>query len=761
MEKDIFLDTTPHPRILSVLAEIEFQPWQCVAELVDNSLDGFLQSFRAGETISSPTVKVAFGRETVEISDNGPGMSVEQLAGAVSAGWTSREGFESLGLYGIGFNIATARLGEKTTILTTRKGDKYWSGVVIDIAAAMNYKHADKKAGFLRKLEQSEKSNPEDSGTRIKVENIKRDWRQNFSSDSWIKSHIREKLARIYGTMLRDENAQPLHFHLHVNERKVSAWEHCVWPEDITVFRKNEGNVPPILTIDQDFGVRYYSTEAHQFVDSPDGLEKDKVITVKERVYGWIGIQRYAHPNDYGIDIIRNGRKIEIACKDFFEWETPDGEIQLEYPIDDFRSGGRIVGEIHLDHGYVHYTKHKFEREHASWGQLLLALRNKEPLTKRSNYGFEGANTSQLGRLFRTFRRNSPQASSGQKYADILFIRDNPKATLWAKEYRKRNSDFLDISKWKIALKESDEVEAPEPAAQALDDGFIQTLDDGATATGSGAGARVHRDALVPEVTRRALVEHNLNITAIGPSGRAYVFEIFEVNSGQEKEFPWAWSSRATPRGIYEIQIDTGHKAFSSRTLGIRDAILAEAAHIIVSEESAAVAGAPIYYGDILARLREQYGTSESLDPGIIQIEVETIRKRLANALAEKSSKKEADSLLSELGDADLKELKIESARGPAGRSMLSHLRLRHLLAIFRAKPESLMLSGCFNRDWVPDEMKDDKDVLSVYQQDIVNGLTVPLLQLAQMEKEAYRNFTKAQLLLARACIDAIREYTR
>ena len=33
----------PHPRILRALAEIDFDHWQCIAELVDNGFDEFLE----------------------------------------------------------------------------------------------------------------------------------------------------------------------------------------------------------------------------------------------------------------------------------------------------------------------------------------------------------------------------------------------------------------------------------------------------------------------------------------------------------------------------------------------------------------------------------------------------------------------------------------------------------------------------------------------------------------------------------------------
>lgn len=168
---------------------------------------------------------------------------------------------------------------------------------------------------------------------------------------------------------------------------------------------------------------------------------------VQERVYGWIGIQRYADDSDYGIDILRNGRKIEVGCKDVFCWEDVNGKVRKEYPVDDPAQRGRIVGEIHLNHGYVHYTKDRFEREHSSWKQLLIAIRNNEPLTHRSeSEGFSGVNNSPLGTLYRTFRRNSPLSSHKEKpsaWRDILCIQDHGKAKLWADKYRKGNQNFV------------------------------------------------------------------------------------------------------------------------------------------------------------------------------------------------------------------------------------------------------------------------------------------------------------------------------
>lgn len=37
------INVSPHPRLLGVLGDIEFAPWQCIAELVDNAFDEFLR----------------------------------------------------------------------------------------------------------------------------------------------------------------------------------------------------------------------------------------------------------------------------------------------------------------------------------------------------------------------------------------------------------------------------------------------------------------------------------------------------------------------------------------------------------------------------------------------------------------------------------------------------------------------------------------------------------------------------------------------
>src|SRR5258706_12313505 len=86
-------DLQPAPRVLPMLGEITIDRWRCIAELVDNSIDGFLNSSRAGLLIVSPRVDVNLPTADSEnaqlrVVDNGSGLTPEVLERAVRAGWS-------------------------------------------------------------------------------------------------------------------------------------------------------------------------------------------------------------------------------------------------------------------------------------------------------------------------------------------------------------------------------------------------------------------------------------------------------------------------------------------------------------------------------------------------------------------------------------------------------------------------------------------------------------------------------------------------
>ena len=85
--------------------------------------------------VTLPDASAALDDAEISVRDTGRGMSQTQLQNAVRAGFSSNDRFDKLGLFGMGFNVSTARLGLRTEVLTTRVGDADWHGVEIDFDA--------------------------------------------------------------------------------------------------------------------------------------------------------------------------------------------------------------------------------------------------------------------------------------------------------------------------------------------------------------------------------------------------------------------------------------------------------------------------------------------------------------------------------------------------------------------------------------------------------------------------------------------------
>jgi hypothetical protein len=141
--------------------------------------------------------------------------------------------------------------------------------------------------------------------------------------------------------------------------------------------------------------------------------DSDDMQLSERRIHGWFGVQRYLDETDYGIDFLRNGRKIRIGDRSLFSWENPDDGTQVpEYPVDIPATQGRIVGEIHLDHVPVGYQKTDFNRESRDWRQAVIALRGEGPMRpkKAADLSYP-LNSSPLGEIFKGYQENRPGAA--------------------------------------------------------------------------------------------------------------------------------------------------------------------------------------------------------------------------------------------------------------------------------------------------------------------------------------------------------------
>lgn len=459
---DSVVNVQPHGRVLSVLGDIEFAQWQCLAELVDNAFDDFLTSGDVGG--ERPTVNISLPGRTsdsktgeVWVTDNGRGMDLETLANAVSAGWTRNARYGSLGLYGVGFNIATARLGRIATVKTTRTGDPSWTVITLDLDELARGRNYDVP------VRHEPKSDPRKHGTQVIISKLKSDQWDKLSRQA---SKIRDELGNVYSYLLRERD-----FLLTVNTTKVQPLLPCVWDSSRAVTRSG-ARIHAVIPIDQPLSPAKACLDCgwwnKQWAEECEDCQSQSLELRNRRIWGWIGVQRYLHKSDYGVDFLRNGRKILISDKQLFSWEDPNGidPPELEYPIDSPRNRGRIVGEIHCDHVPVNYQKHAFVYDNPEWKTVVRTIRGSSPLGEKiaRRLGLP-RNTSPLAELYAGYRRED----QGLNY----LVAANDMAVAWAKLFRDGDPRYQTDDMWYQLADAHDHPVRPQPK-HTTDDVFSE-----------------------------------------------------------------------------------------------------------------------------------------------------------------------------------------------------------------------------------------------------------------------------------------------
>src|SRR5204863_3418493 len=116
----------------------------------------------------------------------------------------------------------------------------------------------------------------------------------------------------------------------------------CIWSDERTVNLPRYGTVAAVQQIDVRLGNRMFCTTCLQWLavgeaSCPNCGLAEHVVNRERRIHGWLGVQRFLSNTQFGIDLIRNGRKIEMENKDLFSWFPDSGPPEPEYPIDDPR----------------------------------------------------------------------------------------------------------------------------------------------------------------------------------------------------------------------------------------------------------------------------------------------------------------------------------------------------------------------------------------------------------------------------------------
>ncbi|MEY2563602.1 MAG: hypothetical protein QOH88_1795 [Verrucomicrobiota bacterium] len=626
---------TPHPRILAMLGEIVLPQWKCLAELIDNAVDAFLEANRAGTPISSPHITITtptagITNPKISVRDNGPGMDASTLEKAARAGWTSHDPINNLGLFGMGFNIATARLAQKTTIWTTRKGDPEWVGMGIDFDDLISHQK------FVTAVLTKPKGDPDVSGTEIEITKIKPDQKDWFSKPS-NRTVLGKHLGRIYSAMLGPAR-DPIAFRLDLNGNQVRARRHCVWGgadngEPRSVETARHGTVDAFQSFDRRLGDRRFCLQCWNWLPSnieecPSCGAEGRVVMRERRVHGWIGIQRFLDESDYGLDFLRHGRKIEIGNKDLFKLpdEATDTEV-LEYPIDDPRNRGRIVGEVHLDHCSVPYTKDRFVREDAAWAEMVEIVRGVGPL--RPDFAAKagvGENSSPLFKLFQAFRRSSPHNRRVGGWAKLLVVPDNERAKRMFRNFEAGEPDYQTDRKWWELAEQADADVLRNSGGTGGESDDDDDLGGEQSPTPEGGEQQQGETRADPVQPQRQPVPNLSQVYQDDITSQRYEVQAFSVAkddpflaSGElfdpTKDADTAWALKRSASGPWSFYVNLKHPVFQSTTMTPMDALLTQ---IAFTAADFARAHGPQPFAQILSKLRARYAASSYLNPAVL-----------------------------------------------------------------------------------------------------------------------------------------------
>ncbi len=458
----------PSPAMLDLLGKIPFKGYQCIAELIDNSIDAIinnssnLKDYQKVISVYIPTRSKILENQPLVVEDWGIGMTDTQLENAVRAGYSSKNTSSNLGLFGMGFNVATSRLANTVEIWTATEAMEKEVGIRIDL------REMKKSGSFIRPRLEREKRPHKSSGTIIEIFDFK-----SVAQSLLQPRQIIKEISRAYSDRIFNEHG----IKININREEITPFKFCVWDKSRSVKHKYD-DIKAVYEIDEHLSEEMFCESCFSWlgesVDTSLPLECPHCNTigriVKKDIYitGWVGIQRYSDIEHFGVDISRNGRVISKLDKTLFHWDNEkakdDPRFHPEYPRDTTYAGGRIVGQIEANFIIPTYTKDDFERDDKNWKRVIKFLRGEMPLQPdlSQQFGYRQANRSPIGFLFNGYRKiNVPGSKT------LVFARENgsvdhitPKN--WAQLfYEGKDPDYQPDTKWWEAVLKADLKEPP------------------------------------------------------------------------------------------------------------------------------------------------------------------------------------------------------------------------------------------------------------------------------------------------------------
>lgn len=293
------------------------------------------------------------------------------------------------------------------------------------------------------------------------------------------------------------------------------------------------------------------------------------------------------------------------------------------------------MGEVHIDHCPVDYSKTRFTREHRSWREMVAFIRGESPLRPNiaEQRGF-APNDSLLANHFKAFRRNNPSSSQAGGWARWLVVSNNDRATEMARHFDRGAPEYQTDEKWWELIIEEDEKklfgDAPAPRPGRAD-----------AATDPAPASRIAEllgdqpePASAPPLPERDWVA-SLSRTYELPRPLALSFEVEAFRAAPRDPAlagaPWRLLKDPARKKAWTFVFDPSNDVFASLTMAPPDALLVELAW--ASLDALRGTARETSPADLLARLRRAYATSESLDPTLIAQQAARCLDGLASAV--------------------------------------------------------------------------------------------------------------------------------
>ena len=405
------LSITPDPTLFGKLGARSGALPNVVTELVDNSLDSWTllpASYRRNRNLDIRVNAGSVEGSWFVVTDNAGGMTRDELVSAMTIARSNKGALEKadakglLGFYGFGLKSAASFIGDYFRIFT--KSYKEKNEVHFVEFDRTKFESADSKQQWKLEfktmtLDQAAKQEvhfKDGHGTIIQIRNK----RYRPASQYGIIDRLRRTFAPRLpcDPRLRSQNGkyayEEIHIYFITSEAKAAAAKPLTaLGAFYTVWNKNRSEVEKIYKDRYGAFKRAKSKEerkaALEKLIQTDALkgdqEDDESILPKlewietipgvteipevkicgKRVRGRVGIldRGMAHTGEYGFDLIKNGRIIELSAKD------PEKKKEQFIGLVANNHNARIIGQLFLDEWPTDHQKKEFIKEDSGWSK--------------------------------------------------------------------------------------------------------------------------------------------------------------------------------------------------------------------------------------------------------------------------------------------------------------------------------------------------------------------------------------------------------